>query len=364
MSYEFSLTEQAQIRDAMAGCSGLTWNTKTSSYDGVAVAGANCVPLYQTLSNLIEQKLSAPGAFDQATLNDLKSAKLWLDVAIGANSGNGMHSAFIRAFTDRQGELRLGAGFTEDEMQLASNVVARNVANGLLKGDPLDNLAPWTVPRIDQIAGLDAKAIGESLFREILGANDTAASRNAGWSGTIGFNLLGGSSPFETWRLTSAGDPDSEKTGRHGEAKANTLDDFKNILFAVDAYNEALKAGVATGVVDFPIFLAQSLSYALTGAWDEEWIGSLPAQIEIGKSSGNWLGFISDVVAGTPIAPVVSLIESVGVGRFLDVLSGVYKGTVETGTTDENFAARAHSFFTEFTAELSQSLRVQLLGKP
>lgn len=235
MSYTFTAAEQTQLRAAMDLCTGLTWNSKTLEYKEVASEDTDCVPLYQTLSNLIEQKLSTPGTFDQATLNDLQSAKLWLDVAIGANSGSGMHSAFIRAYSNRQGELRLGSEFSADEMQEASNVVARNVANSLLEGVPLDNLAPWTVPRIDQIAGQDASAIGEALF-DSLDAQDTARTLNAGWSGTIGFDLLGGLSPFETWRLISAGDPGSELPDHHGEAKANTLDDFKNILFAVDSY--------------------------------------------------------------------------------------------------------------------------------
>lgn len=77
-------------------------------------------------------------------------------------------------------------------MQEASSVVARNFVNGLLVGVSLDGLAAWTLPGISQIAGLDAKAIGEVLFFNTLGSNDTAYSTNAGWSGTIGFSLLGG----------------------------------------------------------------------------------------------------------------------------------------------------------------------------
>lgn len=108
--------------------------------------------------------------------------------------------------------------------------------HGLLLGVSSDNLAPWTVPRIDQIAGLDAKVIVEALFLGPLGAIDTATSRNAGWSGSLGFNLLGGADPYQSWRLMSAGHPDSELGGQHHLAQPNTLDDFKNILFAVQSY--------------------------------------------------------------------------------------------------------------------------------
>lgn len=355
MSYQFTVEEQSQLRSAMDACSGLTWNASSGAYEEVGVTGTNCVPLYQTLSSLINQKLNSLNSLDESTIADLKSAKLWLDVAIGANSGIGMHSAFIRAYTNRQGELRLGRSFSEDEMQDASNVVARNVANGLLYGELQNGLAPWTVPRIDQIAGLDAKAIGEALFREPLGSDDTATSRNAGWSGAIGFNLLGGVSPFETWRLISAGDPGSEEPGNHSEAKVNTLDDFKNILFAVDSYQVAFQAGrnsgVASSVDEFIRFFSD----------DEEWIGAYRAQFNIGWESEVWLGLISDVVEGTPISPVVSLIESLGISRFFDVLKGVYAGSFENSTTEENFTARAFSFFSGFTASESQSLKVNLI---
>lgn len=77
MSYTFTEAEQQQIRNALAQCTGLTWIG--SRYEAVGVPGTNAVPLYQTLSSLIAQKLSNPGAFDSATLADLTNAKLWLD---------------------------------------------------------------------------------------------------------------------------------------------------------------------------------------------------------------------------------------------------------------------------------------------
>ena len=364
MSYTFTVAEQAEIREAINASTGLVWDANQSRYREVPSAGTDAVPLYQTLSDLIAQKLATPGALDTATVSDLKSAKLWLDVAIGANGGSGMHSAFIRVFTNEQGRLRLGREFTADEMQKASNVVARNVANGLLLGDANsgDPLAPWTVPRIDQIAGLDAKAIGEALFSQALGAGDTATSRNAGWSGTLGFDLLGGSSPFETWRLLSAGDSGSELPGRHGQATLNTLDDVKNVLFAVLAYEKALKAGFAEGPTDMLSWLSQGFTYSLTGVWHDPWVGPPAAQIAIAASSGNWLGLIRDVVRGTPIEPVVGVIKDVGVNRFLDMVMGAVQGRPLLGTTtDANFSANALAFFGALTPEQLQSLTVELL---
>jgi hypothetical protein len=182
MSYTFTTTEKQQIRDALARCTGLAWNADRGEYKSVDIAGTNAVPLYTTLSTLIDRRLNASVSLDKDTLEDLKSAKLWLDVAIGANGNTGMHAAFIRTYTAEEFYLRLNRRPTEDEMQKASNVVARNFANSLINGDnsnPADRLLPWTVPRIDQIAGIDAKAIGEALYEKNLGEKDTAISRNS-----------------------------------------------------------------------------------------------------------------------------------------------------------------------------------------
>lgn len=131
-------------------------------------------------------------------------------------------------------------------IQESSNGVAVNFMNALMNGSVKDDLAPWTLPLIGQIASIDARAVGEILFEDKSGEEDTAASRNSGWSGTIAFSLLGGEYPYETWRLISAGDPDSEIKGRHEQAKVNRVDDFKNILFAVSSYragNNVIKFG-------------------------------------------------------------------------------------------------------------------------
>lgn len=73
------------------------------------------------------EHINNPVGISSDNLTDMKNFKLWLDVAIGANGGTGMHSAFIRTFTDVQGELRIGRKFTDAEMQLASNGVAFKV---------------------------------------------------------------------------------------------------------------------------------------------------------------------------------------------------------------------------------------------
>lgn len=94
MSYTFSSTEQAQLQAAISASTGLTWDG--IRYSGIPVAGTNAVPLYQTLSSLIAQKLATPSSFDQATLKELQNAKLWLDVAAHAVRGLAHHESRIR----------------------------------------------------------------------------------------------------------------------------------------------------------------------------------------------------------------------------------------------------------------------------
>jgi hypothetical protein len=113
MAYTFTTAEIAQIEAARDLC---------PAGDSDPTSSGNWVPFYQKLSDLIDARIDS-GTVTGTDLQDLKNAKLWLNVAIGANGGTGMHSAFIRTYTDRQGELRIGHTFTSAEMQKASNGV-------------------------------------------------------------------------------------------------------------------------------------------------------------------------------------------------------------------------------------------------
>lgn len=348
MSYVFSLEEQQKLSGAALACEGMLFDRVEEFFAPVAMAGRNCTPLYRMLSEVINEKLVGSEVFGNAVVEILKNAKLWLDVAIDANGGKGVYSALIRAYTLRQGQLRLSTAFDEDLMQESSNQVAVNLMNTLVRGSPVDDLAAWNVPSISQIASIDASAIGDVLFSTPLGEQDTAASRNSGWSGTVGFCLLGGSLPYETWRLTSAGDPGSEVKGKHGLAKVNRLDDFKNILFAVDAYRTALLAVVE----NFGSNVLESLSSVI------------PEQINIAFSSKNINPLIQSVVKGTPISSTVDLILKYGVNTFFDMLKYTYDGVHPSlPTTDETFAANAYAFFSSLTADQCQNIVAKHIGE-
>jgi Ca2+-binding RTX toxin-like protein len=348
MSYVFSDMEKSEIFNAANICKGMRLRSKQLQYDALKLAGASCAPLYQKLFDIIGEKVSDVAAADKEAGEVLKSARLWLAVAIDANGGNGAYSALIRGYTSRQGELRLNTIFSEDLMQLSSNQVAVNFINTLINGSLAGQLAPWTVPSISQIAEIDASAIGEALFKEVCGEDDTAVKRNAGWSGTVGFSLLGGKPPYETWRLTSAGDPDAEDGGPSTQAKPNRLDDYKNILFAIDAYSVGLQAAIS----NFGINPLQSL------------LSVVPEQINIALASGSVNPLIQHVVKGTSVAAVVELILRYGQNEFLDMFKRTYDGdSAAIPTTNETFASNAYAFFSAFSPEQSQSIVTRAIGE-
>ncbi len=77
MAYIFTAAEQAQIEAARDLC---------PAGDALPTTTGNWVPFYQMLSDLIGARIDS-GTVTGADLQDLKNAKLWLDVAIGANGG-------------------------------------------------------------------------------------------------------------------------------------------------------------------------------------------------------------------------------------------------------------------------------------
>jgi len=347
MSYIFNDLEKSMILQFANASEGMWFDPKIKEYIAFAEEGRNCASFYRVLSKIIGEKNSEDIFFEKDVVDVLKSARLWLDVAIDANGGQGAYSALIRAYTMRQGELRLSKRFTDSEMQKSSNQVAVNFMNTLANGSVEYDLAPWTVPSISQIAAIDASAIGRVLFDDI-GADDTATSRNAGWSGTIGFSLLGGKPPYETWRLISAGDPSSEIKGNHELAKVNRLDDFKNILFAIDSYRVGLRAAVN----NFGLNVLESV------------FSVVPEQIKIAMASGNTNPLIQYVVKGTPISPIVDLILRYGVNAFFDMFRRTYDGGSDTTpTTDETFASNAYAFFSAFAPTQSQSIVTRTIGE-
>ncbi|WP_155499093.1 hypothetical protein [Pseudomonas brassicacearum] len=347
MSYVFSESEKNRILEAVSLSSGLLFQAG-GSVPYTAVQGdpeANCADVYQVIYDVISEKLSDTSGYDDNTISDLKSARLWFSVAIEANGGTGPYSTLIRDYTLTQGELRLGREFSEGELQGASNQVAANVVNGLLLGDVSGDLAPWTVPSITQIATLDATAVQQVLFRDALSPTDTAVTANSAWSGTLAFSWLGGVAPYETWRLVSSGDAASPS-----QAVANTMDDYKNVLFAIESWGAAVKGGIAEFGEDW-------LLRRLDLVWNIS-----AKQFRVMIDTGNYLPFVQNLVKGTPLENTINIIQSYGVEPFFDMLKRAYTGSVsDVASTD--FIASAYEFFSSISAEEANSLTVKSLAE-
>ncbi|WP_107647034.1 hypothetical protein [Pseudomonas baetica] len=134
MSYVFDDLERAMVLKVANASGGMRFDQDIREYIALAEEGRNCASFYQLLSKVIGGKISENILFEKDVIDVLKSARLWLDVAIDANGGQGAYSALIRAYTMRQGELRLSMRFAESKMQASSNQVAVNFMNTLLYG--------------------------------------------------------------------------------------------------------------------------------------------------------------------------------------------------------------------------------------
>jgi len=108
--------------------------------------------------------------------------------------------------------------FNIDQIQLASDTVARNAIQSILDNNGV-------LSTIEEIANDDAIGVRDTLF--ITDQDDTAFIDNSAWSGTLLFSMLGSDQSF---RLL----------GNDSTAQFNSLDDLRNILFAIDAFHYAM----------------------------------------------------------------------------------------------------------------------------
>jgi Ca2+-binding RTX toxin-like protein len=330
MAYIFSLVEQAQI-------------TAAANQGPAPGQAGNFVAMYSKIRDIVSSHISdgtIAGTDKSSAVNVLN----WLNTAIGANGNEGFQSAFIRAYTNRQGLLRIGAPFSVDEMQEASNAVARNFLTDLTAGLP-GSPAAWQLVTIENIARDDASAIGQTLFQGRLSQTDTAVTQNAAWSGAFGFALLG--SPQQaSLSLLSTGGMDI----------ADTLDDWKNVIFAYDAYARATAAG---GVQLFKDWILSSISADPVGQFSNTVLKPVLAQVNIGLASGQFNLLVSAVADRTAAGTAIQLVSKYGEATFLDFMRNAYNGAPRFDTTgsvevlsgiqpEGNFAQHARAFAQSF----------------
>lgn len=106
----------------------------------------------------------------------MHQAQLFFDGAAEVNEGVGVFSAWIRTYTQAQGVLRQGTLFSSEEMQRASDGVARNVMGDLPQG--------YALHLITDIADRDALGKRGVLFPEL-------GDKSPAWSGVILYSLFG-----------------------------------------------------------------------------------------------------------------------------------------------------------------------------
>lgn len=266
---------------------------------------------------------------------EAESVRAWFIGATQANGGAGPFSDLIREYTQRQAELR-GLTVSAAQMQMASNEVAVRVLTDIAGGVNLT---------IESIAERDAVAVGETLFAS-LGSSDTAFGNNAAWSGALLFTPLGSD---QSGRLFGSGNG----------GQVDTLDDWKNILFAYDAFASAAK-----------YVSSQWTSYASELCSTFEAIWSLPnaspilSDIVTGAAfSGDYLGpRLSTMFAGTPAEAPFAALHRYGVPATLDMLMSAYLGRPSTSTTAENVEAAMSAFFGQISASAAQGLHVGFIG--
>lgn len=259
------------------------------------------------------------------------SSVLWLDGATEANAGRGAFSDLIRAYTNEQYELRYGNELGDSLMQLASDNVARALFANLF-GKAVDSIR-GKVPVIGEIARDDARAVGDTLFGR--DASDTASTVNSAWSGSLLFNMLRSD---QTFRLCTTGNSTDE---------IDSLNDFRDVLYAASSYDEGLSAAGATFISEFPslqfgtdvsIFGPTLATYMFFGG------GELLDTLRFGAAFG-------------PVGSALKTIGAVGEERILDMVMGAYQAKAMIGTTtEENYEDVARAFFGELSpAQLGAS---------
>ncbi|MBL1432481.1 MAG: hypothetical protein COB94_003425 [Gammaproteobacteria bacterium] len=189
----------------------------------------------------------------------VRQVRTWFEGAVQINEasapGESAFADLIRFYTQRTGQLHFGesVGATGAQfdpyaslieapngIQRASNVVAERAFQFILDTN--------RVPTLEEISNEDATGVGDTLF--ILDQLDTAFSNNSAWAGTILFSLLDGD---ETDRLLA--DRGQNLDDLNNPAEFNKIEDLRNIIFAVDAFDYAL-----TQTIEFSGFTPNNIT--------------------------------------------------------------------------------------------------------
>jgi Ca2+-binding RTX toxin-like protein len=268
---------------------------------------------------------------------------VWLVGGMNVNSANGAFSQMIRDYNVRQGLLR-GFTFTDAQLQLASNEVARRMAVQIL-GDGSEPGNGGYIPTVREIGEHDLRGVRDVLYPGNENSGDPMYLNQA-WPGIV---MLGAQGQDFLGRLLQPNAADTP-------VALDTLGDIQNLLFAWDSFSYAW----------------QRLSL-LGGSYAVEDVGIL---LGIGTPALAINGFASmsfdqqgravfhELIRGQnpEAASALQQIAAMGSNSYLDMLIGTRQGRIQLGTTtDASFAQRARDFFSSFSAAERQSLSASLL---
>ena len=174
MAYTFTQEELDQIDVAFT-------NAETATSDQTAGKFAD---VYE----LIRDILTVEGTFfDQPVQGLEENVWIWISGAREINTGVGYFADFIRGYTRAQFEQRYHRTISDEDLNSASNSIARNFINDILEG---------TTPTIEELGLIDAAPVAGDVFNQVFDQNFTP------WSGTLLFPFLGVDSYYKDWLLT------------------------------------------------------------------------------------------------------------------------------------------------------------------
>ena len=119
---------------------------------------------YDAVYRRIRDIVKARGGYPLTEPIDVAQSRRWFAGAEQANAGEGIFSAFIRAYTEREYQLHFAATGSA-LMQAASNEVAKNAIDSIFNSGGF-------LPDVETIARADAQGVGDILFGGV--PNDTA----------------------------------------------------------------------------------------------------------------------------------------------------------------------------------------------
>ena len=299
---------------------------------------------YQNIASILRTPQPSNGGLPPDFDPVVYPSRLWFEGATFANAGVGAPSTLIRGYTQTQGLMHFGRQFTVGTgpggLQEGSNAVARNIHGNFL--NPLPPASAWEVPAIQAIAAQDAVAVGNALFAPNI-PNDTATTNNAAWAGSVLFQFLGND---QTRRLV-------QSTLDVGDTTADTMDDWRNLLFAQHAFEQANAA-----------VLRNSFADQLDSTWFEIYYG-VRGDLSNAQEAAAYAGIrapavLPSVLRGSVIEDDFLALGSLPVERSLDLLRSGYTGSVRTGSTAALFTDQARDFLiTDVGRVAGQTLSTQ-----